>query len=142
MFIDHWLLPLASRLSHSATRCSARRHASRPLIGAIGRTPEPLESRCLLSQQGLASTVVELNQYGYIEVRDESSDGEDNRLTISVDAVVFFRICAAIDSVPNIENVRHSTQLLAQTTLRNILGTKTLAEVSADREQIKSYMQV
>ncbi len=63
-------------------------------------------------------------------------------VTISVDAVVFFRICNPIDSVTNVENVRHSTQLLAQTTLRNILGTKTLAEVLADREQIKSYMQV
>jgi erythrocyte band 7 integral membrane protein len=63
-------------------------------------------------------------------------------VTISVDAVVFFNIENPIDSVSNIENVRHSTQLLAQTTLRNILGTKTLAEVLADREQIKSYMQV
>lgn len=63
-------------------------------------------------------------------------------VTVSVDAVVFFRICDAIASVTNIENVRHSTQLLAQTTLRNILGTKTLAEVLGQREQIKEYMHV
>lgn len=35
-----------------------------------------------------------------------------------------------------------STKLLAQTTLRNILGTKTLAEMLSDREAISLQMQV
>jgi erythrocyte band 7 integral membrane protein len=34
-----------------------------------------------------------------------------------------------------------STRLLAQTTLRNILGTKTLSEILADREHIAQTMQ-
>ena len=36
-------------------------------------------------------------------------------------------------SVANVENAHHSTQLLAQTTLRTILGTKNLHEILSDR---------
>ena len=67
-------------------------------------------------------------------------------------------------SVANVENAHHSTRqwlflselkrkeeprkrrffcrLLAQTTLRNILGTKNLHEILSDRESISSSMQV
>ena len=40
------------------------------------------------------------------------------------------------------EDASRSTKLLAQTTLRNILGTKTLAEMLSDREAISLQMQV
>ncbi|CAF1213527.1 unnamed protein product, partial [Didymodactylos carnosus] len=61
--------------------------------------------------------------------------------TVSVDAVVYFRIFNPIISVTNVENARYSTQLLAATTLRNILGTKTLQEILSDRENISHSMQ-
>ena len=35
----------------------------------------------------------------------------------------------------------HSTQLLAATTLRNVLGTKNLAEILSEREKISESMQ-
>lgn len=35
----------------------------------------------------------------------------------------------------------HSTRLLAATTLRNVLGTKSLADVLAEREAISQQMQ-
>ena len=60
---------------------------------------------------------------------------------MSVDVVVYFRISNATVSVNNVEDASHSTKLLAQTTLRNILGTKTLAEMLSDREQISLQMQ-
>jgi len=63
-------------------------------------------------------------------------------VTVSVDAVVYFRIFNPIISVTNVENSRYSTQLLAATTLRNILGTKTLQEILCDRENISHSMQV
>ena len=37
--------------------------------------------------------------------------------------------------------VSHSTQLLAATTLRNVLGTKNLAEILSEREKISESMQ-
>ena len=44
-------------------------------------------------------------------------------------------------SVINVENAQYSTRLLAATTLRNILGTKTLQEVLQDRESLAHHMQ-
>lgn len=38
-------------------------------------------------------------------------------------------------------NVYSATQLLAQTTLRNMLGTKTLHDILADREEIANTME-
>ncbi len=62
-------------------------------------------------------------------------------VTVTVDAVVYFRVFAPILSVINVANVQYSTRLLAATTLRNILGTKTLEEILQDREHIASHLQ-
>jgi erythrocyte band 7 integral membrane protein len=63
-------------------------------------------------------------------------------VTVTVDAVVYFRIFDPIASVKNIANASYSTFLLAATTLRNTLGTKTLQEILTDREHIAHMMQV
>ncbi|XP_028428632.1 stomatin (EPB72)-like 3a [Perca flavescens] len=62
-------------------------------------------------------------------------------VTVSVDGVVYFRIHCPISSVANVSNAHSSTRLLAQTTLRNVLGTKNLAELLSDREGISHSMQ-
>ncbi|KAK3522176.1 hypothetical protein QTP70_026997 [Hemibagrus guttatus] len=63
-------------------------------------------------------------------------------VTVSVDGVVYFRVSDPIASVANVSNADYSTRLLAQTTLRNVLGTKNLAEVLSDRESISHSMQM
>lgn len=63
-------------------------------------------------------------------------------VTVSVDAVVYYRVNNATISIANVEDANGSTRLLAQTTLRNVLGTKNLAEILSDREGISQYMQV
>ncbi|KAB5543583.1 hypothetical protein PHYPO_G00080910 [Pangasianodon hypophthalmus] len=63
-------------------------------------------------------------------------------VTISVDGVVYFRVNNPIASVANVNNADYATRLLAQTTLRNILGTKNLGEVLSDREAISHSMQM
>ncbi|KAM4590643.1 stomatin (EPB72)-like 3a [Fundulus diaphanus] len=62
-------------------------------------------------------------------------------VTVSVDGVVYFRIHCPISSVANVSNAHSSTRLLAQTTLRNVLGTKNLSELLSDREGISLSMQ-
>ena len=62
-------------------------------------------------------------------------------MTVSVDAVVFFRVSNATISVANVEDSHHSTRMLAQTTLRNILGTKNLHEILSERESISIGIQ-
>ena len=61
---------------------------------------------------------------------------------MAVDAVVYFRINDATTSITNVENANRSTRLLAQTTLRNVLGTKNLSEILSERESISDTMQV
>jgi len=55
-------------------------------------------------------------------------------VTVSVDAVVYYKISNPMASVCNVSNASSSTRLLASTTLRTILGTKSLQEILADRE--------
>ena len=62
-------------------------------------------------------------------------------VTVAVDAVVYFKIVDPLATVLNVSNYSQSTQYLACTTLRNILGTKTLSEVLADREHIALDMK-
>jgi len=62
-------------------------------------------------------------------------------VTITVDAVTYFRISNPVASVCNVEDAQRSTKLLAQTTLRNELGTKNLSEVLLERENISHSIQ-
>ena len=57
-------------------------------------------------------------------------------VTVEVDAVVFYKINNPLAAVCNVEDCHESTKLLASTTLRTVLGTKTMAEILTDREHI------
>ncbi|XP_073473149.1 stomatin-like [Aquarana catesbeiana] len=61
-------------------------------------------------------------------------------VTIMVDAVVFYRIFNPIITVVKVDNANQATQMLAQTTLRNMLGTKSLTEILIDREEMADHM--
>ena len=58
-----------------------------------------------------------------------------------MDAVCYFRIYDPVLSVNSVENAHRSTQLLAQTTLRNHLGLRTLAEILSERDEIAHNLQ-
>jgi erythrocyte band 7 integral membrane protein len=62
-------------------------------------------------------------------------------VTVTVDAVVYFKIFDPVLSVNRIADAQFSTRLLAATTLRNILGTKTLQEILQDKESLSHSMQ-
>ena len=62
-------------------------------------------------------------------------------VTVAVDAVVYYKVNEAVLSVVNVVNVDGATRLLAQTTLRNMLGTRSLSQILTDREHIAGDMQ-
>lgn len=62
-------------------------------------------------------------------------------VTVTVDAVVYYRISDPLKSVLQIENYSYSTRLLGASALRNILGTRNLADILADRETIAAALQ-
>ena len=56
--------------------------------------------------------------------------------------MVYYRVSNATVSIANVENAHHSTRLLAQTTLRNTMGTRHLHEILSERVSISGSMQV
>lgn len=62
-------------------------------------------------------------------------------VTVTVDAVLYYKIFDPIKAINKVENPKYSTRLLAATSLRNILGTRTLQEILTDRESIAHHMQ-
>ncbi|XP_016998193.2 band 7 protein AGAP004871 isoform X1 [Drosophila takahashii] len=63
-------------------------------------------------------------------------------VTVTVDAVVYYRISDPLKAVIQVYNYSHSTSLLAATTLRNVLGTRNLSELLTERETISHTMQM
>merc|ERR1712066_313043 len=61
--------------------------------------------------------------------------------TCQVDAVVYYSVIDPKASIANVENYQNSTRLLAQTTLRNQLGSVTLSGLLSEREEIANTMQ-
>lgn len=57
-------------------------------------------------------------------------------VTVTVEAVIYFRVSNPVISVTNVNDPQFSTKLLAQTTLRNVLGTRTLSEMLSERDSI------
>ncbi|XP_063248065.1 stomatin-like protein 3 isoform X6 [Prinia subflava] len=62
-------------------------------------------------------------------------------VTAQVDGVVSYRIHSALSAVASVTDVHSATLLLAQTTLRNVLGTQSLAQLLACREEIAHSVQ-
>ncbi|XP_041127762.1 stomatin-like [Polyodon spathula] len=62
-------------------------------------------------------------------------------VTIMVDGVVYYRTFNPTVAITKVENADMATQMLAQTTLRNMLGTKNLSEILTDREEMADQME-
>jgi len=57
-------------------------------------------------------------------------------VTVNVDAVVYYNIYSPLDATCKVKNYDTSTRLLAATTLRTILGMKSLTEILSERDTI------
>ncbi|XP_043388249.1 stomatin-like protein 3 isoform X2 [Chelonia mydas] len=62
-------------------------------------------------------------------------------ITTQVDGVVYYKIYSAVCSVANVTDAHLATNLLAQTTLRNVLGTQSLSQILSGREKIAHNIQ-
>ncbi|XP_023171202.1 band 7 protein AGAP004871 isoform X6 [Drosophila hydei] len=89
-----------------------------------------------------------IDSYARVDLRTRTYDVPPQEVltkdsvTVSVDAVVYYRVSNATVSIANVENAHHSTRLLAQTTLRNTMGTRHLHEILSERMTISGTMQV
>jgi len=65
---------------------------------------------------------------------------KDN-VTVNVDAITFFRVVDAEEAIIQVENYIHATSMLAQTTLRSIVGQVELDELLAERDKVNKNIQ-
>merc|ERR1712037_288973 len=72
--------------------------------------------------------------------RSTSVQSFSDSVTVSVDAVVYYQVSNPLSAICNNDDYNRSTRLLAATTLRNILGTRNLSEILAEREDIGDHM--
>jgi regulator of protease activity HflC (stomatin/prohibitin superfamily) len=64
-----------------------------------------------------------------------------DNVTVSVNAVVYFRVIDPRLAVVEVENYLYATSQLAQTTLRSVLGEVELDELLSDREKLNARLQ-
>jgi regulator of protease activity HflC (stomatin/prohibitin superfamily) len=64
-----------------------------------------------------------------------------DNVPVSVDAVMYFRVVNAEDAVVRVENFAKATFMLAQTTLRSVLGQHELDELLSQRDRINLQLQ-
>ncbi|HPY29570.1 MAG TPA: SPFH domain-containing protein [Verrucomicrobiota bacterium] len=75
-----------------------------------------------------------------IDVAKQEVMTRDN-VPVFVDAVVYFRVVDATAAVIKVENFWKATSLIAQTTLRSVLGQAELDELLAHRDKINLHLQ-
>jgi regulator of protease activity HflC (stomatin/prohibitin superfamily) len=64
-----------------------------------------------------------------------------DNVPVTVDAVVYYRVIAPSDAVVKVRNFNKATYLLAQTTLRSVIGQSELDELLAERDRINQRLQ-
>ncbi|MFZ3169346.1 MAG: slipin family protein [Candidatus Methanoperedens sp.] len=75
-----------------------------------------------------------------IDVPKQSIITRDN-VTVDVDAVLYYRVLEPINAVTKVENYMLATSMLAQTTLRDILGQIELDDLLSKREELNKKLQ-
>ncbi len=75
-----------------------------------------------------------------IDVPKQRVITKDN-VTVDVDAVVYYRVTDPEKAVVEVQRYEVATSLLAQTTLRDILGTQSLDELLSKREELNKSLQ-
>lgn len=75
-----------------------------------------------------------------IDVQRQEVMTKDN-VPATVDAVVYYRVINPSDAVVQVKNFHKATYLLAQTTLRSVLGQSELDELLAERDRINKRLQ-
>lgn len=65
---------------------------------------------------------------------------KDN-ISVKVNAVVYFRVIVPIKAITEVEDFLYATSMIAQTTLRSILGQSQLDDLLTNREEVNAELQ-
>ena len=96
---------------------------------------------------GLVFIIPIIDSYIKLDLRTRVIDVPKQRIitndniTVDVDAVVYFRVTDPQKAIIEVQRYDVATSLLAQTTLRDIIGQKNLDELLAKREELNKSLQ-
>ena len=96
---------------------------------------------------GLVFIIPIIDTYIRLDLRTRVIDVPKQRIitndnvTVDVDAVVYFRITDPQKAIIEVQRYDLATSLLAQTTLRDVLGQKKLDELLSQREELNKSLQ-
>ena len=96
---------------------------------------------------GLRLIIPFIQQMTIVDVRIRTEDipsqdviSKDN-VSVKVNAVVYYRVIDPANAINQVENFAHATSLLAQTTLRSVLGKHELDDMLSKRDQLSTDVQ-
>lgn len=100
-----------------------------------------------LKGPGLIFIIPVIDQLIRVNLRTQTYDippqdiiTKDN-VTVHVNAVVYFNVVEATNSVLSIDDYRFGTQQVAQTTLRSVLGQTSLDDLLTKRDEVNTSLQ-
>jgi len=136
-----WLMPaalLAAILLPSAVRIL--REYERAVVFRLGKLL-PAKGPGLVLLIPVVDRMVRMDlRVITIDVPKQEVMTRDN-VPVTVDAVVYFRVVEPEAAVVKVENFLKATSLIAQTTLRSVLGQAELDELLSQREKINLTLQ-
>lgn len=75
-----------------------------------------------------------------VDVPDQKVITRDN-VSASINAVIYYKVSDAARAILEVENFRYAVSQLAQTTMRNVVGSAELDEVLAQREKLSDQIR-
>lgn len=76
-----------------------------------------------------------------VDVPDQKVITRDN-VSASINAVIYYKVSDAAKAVLEVEDFRFAVSQLAQTTMRNIVGSATLDEALSERDKLSEQIQL
>ena len=70
-----------------------------------------------------------------VDVPEQDAITRDN-VTVRINAVIYYKVFDASKAILEVENFKYAVSQLAQTTMRNVVGTVTLDELLTEREKL------
>ena len=113
----------------------------RAVIFYLGRAGNTAKGPGLFYVPPLISRIVKVNlQTQAVPVASQQVITKDN-VTVGVDAVAYFRVRDPVSSVLKIQNWYNASQLIAQTSLRSIIGRHELDQLLGERDRINQELR-
>lgn len=113
----------------------------RAVVFSLGRVSKrPRGPGLVVILRPLQRAVVVSLRTVVLDVPEQDVITRDN-VSLKVSAVVYFRVVNAQLAILGVENYHYATSLIAQTTLRSVLGEVSLDDLLAEREKLSQRLR-